>query len=75
MDILKFEWDPNKAKANIEKHGISFQRAVLFALFQPEELLNRSKTIYRNQSGMVNNMREEYDIKSLNPPKNHMLRR
>ena len=22
-----FEWDPNKAKANLEKHGVSFEEA------------------------------------------------
>ena len=27
MDELRFEWDPNKAKINIEKHGISFEEA------------------------------------------------
>ena len=25
--IYNFEWDPNKAKTNIEKHGISFEEA------------------------------------------------
>jgi hypothetical protein len=24
---LKFEWNPNKAKKNIEKHGVSFDEA------------------------------------------------
>jgi len=24
---LKFEWNPNKAKKNVEKHGISFDEA------------------------------------------------
>ena len=24
---LKFEWNPNKAKKNIEKHGVSFEEA------------------------------------------------
>ena len=27
MDELRFEWNPNKAKTNIEKHGISFEEA------------------------------------------------
>ena len=27
MDELRFDWDPNKAKTNIEKHGISFEEA------------------------------------------------
>ena len=27
MDELRFEWDLNKAKTNIEKHGISFEEA------------------------------------------------
>ena len=25
--MLKFEWDPQKAKSNIEKHGVSFEEA------------------------------------------------
>jgi hypothetical protein len=24
---MQFEWDPKKARANLEKHGISFERA------------------------------------------------
>lgn len=27
MDDLKFEWDPNKARTNIKKHGVSFDEA------------------------------------------------
>lgn len=27
MDELIFEWDPHKAKTNIDKHGISFEEA------------------------------------------------
>ena len=27
MDVLRFEWDKNKEKANIKKHGISFDEA------------------------------------------------
>jgi len=26
---MKFEWDPNKNKSNIKKHGISFEKASL----------------------------------------------
>ncbi|MBW2004994.1 MAG: BrnT family toxin [Deltaproteobacteria bacterium] len=26
--MLIFEWDPQKAKSNIEKHGISFEEAI-----------------------------------------------
>ena len=25
---MQFEWDPNKAKSNIKKHGVSFDEAV-----------------------------------------------
>jgi uncharacterized DUF497 family protein len=25
---LRFEWDPNKAEANLVKHGVSFEEAV-----------------------------------------------
>ena len=27
MTDLHFEWDPEKAKANLDKHGISFEKA------------------------------------------------
>ena len=27
MDEIKFEWDSNKAKINIEKHGVTFEEA------------------------------------------------
>ena len=27
MDVLKFEWDAEKDKANLKKHGISFKEA------------------------------------------------
>jgi len=25
--MLNFEWDPNKAQANLEKHGVAFEEA------------------------------------------------
>lgn len=28
MDAPTFEWDPEKAVANVEKHGVSFEEAV-----------------------------------------------
>jgi uncharacterized DUF497 family protein len=28
MSELHFEWDPEKAKANLDKHGISFEEAM-----------------------------------------------
>ena len=33
-----FEWDPQKAAANVRKHGISFERAA--AIFQDPEALS-----------------------------------
>ena len=35
--MLKFEWDENKNRINIEKHGISFEKAS--SVFQDEESL------------------------------------
>ena len=35
--MLKFEWDDNKNKTNIEKHGISFEEAV--TVFEDDEAL------------------------------------
>jgi uncharacterized DUF497 family protein len=40
---MKFQWDPNKAKANLKKHGVSFEEAVtvfkdpLALIFDDEE--------------------------------------
>ena len=28
MSELHFEWDPDKAKTNLDKHGISFEEAM-----------------------------------------------
>ena len=40
---MKFEWDPAKAKANIARHGVSFEAAqVVFADLQALELLDNS---------------------------------
>lgn len=27
VNMIRFEWDPDKALANLEKHGVSFQEA------------------------------------------------
>ena len=35
--MLKLEWDDNKNKTNIEKHGISFEEAV--TVFEDDEAL------------------------------------
>jgi uncharacterized DUF497 family protein len=40
---MKFQWDPNKAKTNLKKHGVSFEEAVtvfkdpLALIFDDEE--------------------------------------
>jgi uncharacterized DUF497 family protein len=40
---MKFQWDPNKAKANLKKHGVSFEEAItvfkdpLALIFDDEE--------------------------------------
>ena len=40
---MKFQWDPNKAKENLKKHGVSFEEAVtvfkdpLALIFDDEE--------------------------------------
>ncbi len=40
---MKFEWDPAKAKANIARHGVSFEAAQeVFADLQALELLDDS---------------------------------
>ena len=35
--MIRFEWDDNKNKTNIEKHGISFEEAV--TVFEDDEAL------------------------------------
>ena len=35
--MIKFEWDDNKNKANVKKHGISFEEAV--TVFEDDEAL------------------------------------
>lgn len=39
MKYIQFEWDNNKAKLNIQKHGISFEEAA--TVFEDEEALLR----------------------------------
>ncbi|GHT67233.1 hypothetical protein FACS1894110_12360 [Spirochaetia bacterium] len=39
---MKFTWDKRKNKANIKKHGVSFEQAVL--VFDDEMLLDRYDT-------------------------------
>ncbi len=34
---MEFEWDPRKATANLEKHGVSFDEALL-AFFDPNAI-------------------------------------
>jgi uncharacterized DUF497 family protein len=28
LSVVRFEWDPSKAKTNLRKHGVSFAEAV-----------------------------------------------
>ena len=39
MEILQFEWDPNKNEINKKKHGVSFEEAQ--TVFYDEEALVR----------------------------------
>lgn len=52
MDGLRFEWDARKEKANIKKHGISFEeaRTVFFdenaiQFFDPDHSANEARFI------------------------------
>lgn len=43
VTLLRFEWDPAKADANLKKHGVSFNEAATafddpYAVFQTDEL-------------------------------------
>ena len=37
METIRFEWDPNKAKINVKKHGVTFKEAQ--SVFQDPEAL------------------------------------
>jgi hypothetical protein len=37
-DDLRFEWDPNKAKGNIAKHGVSFEEAATVFYYEPSKI-------------------------------------
>lgn len=37
MGTIRFEWDPNKAKINVKKHGVTFKEAQ--SVFQDPEAL------------------------------------
>ena len=38
MEVIRFEWDPNKARINLIKHGISFEEA---------------RTVFQDESGII----------------------
>jgi hypothetical protein len=51
---VQFTWDPNKARANVRKHGVSFEEAITvfadpLALFV-EETVHPERTILIGQS-------------------------
>ncbi len=37
-DDLRFEWDPNKAKGNLTKHGVSFEEAATVFYYEPAKI-------------------------------------
>ncbi|WP_456479802.1 BrnT family toxin [Nautilia sp.] len=43
MKKLNFEWDENKNKINIQKHGISFEKPTL--LFETSDLILEAKNV------------------------------
>jgi len=40
---LKFEWDENKNRINIQKHGVSFEEATI--LFKTSDLILEAKNV------------------------------
>ena len=40
---LKFEWDENKNRINIQKHGVSFEEATI--LFETSDLILEAKNV------------------------------
>lgn len=41
---LRFEWDPNKAEANLAKHEISFEEAMTVSLIRWRESFRMKNT-------------------------------
>ncbi|WP_373500763.1 BrnT family toxin [Desulfococcus sp.] len=57
---MRFEWDPEKAKRNLEKHGVSFEEAVtvfydpLSATFDdPDHSVGESRYITESTCSMI----------------------
>jgi uncharacterized DUF497 family protein len=49
--VLRFEWDPRKARENLRKHGVSFGEAVT-AFSDDEALLLDDLIIRRMRNGL-----------------------
>jgi uncharacterized DUF497 family protein len=47
---MEFEWDPEKEKANLAKHGVSFVEAIPFSVI-PSSLLLPTLIIRRRNFG------------------------
>ena len=53
---LRFEWDANKANANITKHGVSFEEAA--TVFQDM----KNTTVAEHASSVSDEMQDEYQF-------------
>lgn len=53
---MKFDWDPKKAKLNLAKHGVAFDRAqlVFFDEFAIEEPDPEPTEVRHRRTGMAN---------------------
>ena len=45
--MIDYEWDPHKARLNVQKHGISFAEAV--TVFSNERLLTQEDETHLNE--------------------------
>ena len=52
MEVPTFEWDPQKATANLKAHGVSFDEAV--TVIHPSRTHSREPTAARSARSVVN---------------------
>ena len=74
MTDIIFEWDEKKNRINSRKHDIGFEEAKTVFYDNQEYFRSKSNEKWNQnlsrRNTKVMNMRDEYDIKSLNPRRN-----
>ena len=74
MTEMTFEWDEKKNRINKRKHGISFEEAETVFYDNQDHFRSKSNEKWNQnlsrRNAKVIKMRDEYDIKKLNPRPN-----